>query len=416
MFKNSLTRSSTARMTRVAGAVAGMAALAMAIGGSVAPITAAHADPKQFSSFVGVGSDTIQDVFNAFAGADNGITYPPITSSSATNNIQVTSWDAVGTIANGGGPCITPKAPGATIDRPNGSTHGRTALSRAIDGTSYGSTACAATSAGKPVSGLIDFARSSAGPAAGDTGTALTYIPFGRDGVTFAYYSNGVATPVTSLTRGQLTTIFTASGTGTTISGVNIVPCGIQLGSGTYSFWNTVTTASASAENTATTTCNNATTTSQGGRVEENNATTLKAKGDALVGDEVIVGFSAAQFIAQNNGRAVSTLQPGVNLGSISDDGTGTNIGSPYSGTIGSTLTPSSTFYNDGTFGRNVYVVLDTNRATGIGNNDIKSLFVGSGSAICSNAAQTTVNLFGFLTPSNCGVTTIQGSLIAGTF
>lgn len=415
----------TARLKRVAGAVAGLAALAMAVGSSVVSVPSAGADPKQFSAFVGVGSDTIQDVFNAFAGFNNGTSYTPLQSTAASGSIQVTSWDALGTANNGGGPCITPKAPGATINRPNGSSSGRRALSRAIDGTTYGDTTCGTSSTGKPVSGLVDFARSSAGPASGDTGTALTYVPFARDGVSFAMYSNGVATPVTSLTRAQLTAIYSAPAGGTVINGVTIEPCGIQAGSGTASFWLGVVNVTSAQETTATTDCNAATTTTlPGGRVEENTASTLKAKGDSasMAGKEVIVGFSAAQFIAQNNGRSVSTFPSpmgNLDLGAISDNGSGTNLGKPYTGTIGSTLTAVSTFYNDSVFGRNVYVVLDSNVATGPGNVGIKSLFVGSSSAICSPAAQAsgtgTVSLFGFLPHSTCGITTIQGSLIAGT-
>lgn len=396
MFNSTLKR-------KAAAAAASLAAAGMALTSTlVGNVPAAHADPKQFSAFVGVGSDTIQDVFNAFAGSDNGINYTPITSSSASGSVQVTSWNATGTN------CITPKAPGATINRPNGSGAGLIALSRAIDSGTYGNTLCGSSATGKATSGLIDFGRSSAGPTQGDLGTDVTYVPFGRDGVSFAYYANGVATPVTSLTRAQLTTIYT-TGTAQVINGVTIVPCGIQAGSGTFKFWNTVTTANTTQEAAATNQCNTA---GNGNRIEENTASSLKAKGDALVGDEVIVGFSAAQFIAQTNGAAVSTLVSGVDLGSISDDGAGNNIGKPYTGTS-APLAPNTTFYNDGTFGRNVYVILDSGRATGAGNNDIKSLFVGSGSTICGTAAQATVNTFGFETPSNCGVVTIQGSLAA---
>lgn len=395
MFTSSLKRTALK-------ATAGLAAVGLAAGASIVGGSPAGADPKQFSALVGVGSDTIQDVMNALAGFNNGIAYSPITSSSASGSVQVTSWDAIPA-----GTCITPKAPGATINRPNGSGAGRKALSRAIDSGAWGDTTCGA--AAKPTAGLVDFARSSAGPAAGDAGTDLTYIPMGRDGVSFAYYANGVAIPVTSLSRAQLTSLFTTGHQ--TIGGVDIVPCGIQTSSGTFSFWNTVVNVTTTQENTATSACNAVGT---GTRLEENDAAGLKAKGDAQAGHEVIVGFSAAQFIAQNNGRSVSHLASGVTLGSVSDNGSGTNLGAPFTGTAPN-MAPSSSFYADSVFGRNVYVVVDTGRATGFGNNDLKSLFVGSTSAICTTSAQATVNLFGFLTPSNCGVTTIQGSLIAGS-
>lgn len=386
--------------TRIAKASAGLAAAGLAIGGSIAGGSPAGADPKQFTAFIGYGSDTTQDILNALAGEANGTNYIPVQSSAATGKRQIISWDAFGST------CITPKAPGATINRPNGSTAGRRALSRAIDGTAYGNASCGA--AAKPVAGLVDYARSSAGPVAGDTGTDLTYIPLGRDGMSFGYYANGV-TPVTSLTRAQLTTLFTTGPQ--MIGGVNIIPCGIQTGSGTFQFWNTVTTATTTQENTATSICNSVGT---GQRVQENDAAGLKAKGDAQVGSQVVIGFSAANFISQSNGVAASQLAAGVDLGSISDNGAGTNLGQPYQGTAPN-LTPRTTFYDDPTFGRTVYNVFDTARVTGFGNNELKSIFVGATSAVCAAAAQTTVNAFGFLSVANCGSTALTGSLISGT-
>ena len=123
-----------------------------------------------------------------------------------------------------------------------------------IDGGKYGTDAtCNAAAARRVRSGRLRTLV--AGPAAGDIGTALTYIPFGRDGVSFAAY-RAAGAPVTSLTRAQTSPALFTTGP-QVIGGVRIVPCGIQVGSGTYSFWNTVTTATAAQENTATTECNN---------------------------------------------------------------------------------------------------------------------------------------------------------------
>lgn len=368
----------------------------------------AGADPQSATAFVAVGSDTTQDIMNAMAGFEAGNNYTPIQSSAATGFKQVVSWNAI--IPGSSDNCITPKLKAPTIYRSNGSSEGRRALSRAIDGGAYGPVAQCGGS--KSVAGLIDLARSSAGPASGDTGTALTYIPFGRDALTFAYYANGVANPVTSLTRAQLTSLFTTGPQ--VIGGVNIIPCGIQTGSGTFAFWQTVTTATTTQENAATATCRNATVTPTGdGRVQEHDSAGLKAKGDALVGSQVIIGFSAANYVAQGNDVGSRDLSPGVQLGQISDNGSGTNLGLPYTGTIPN-LVPSGTFYNDAVFGRNVYNVFDTARVTGFGNNDIKTLFVGPTSSICSGPAQTTVNLFGYFTPAACGSTTLTGSLLSG--
>lgn len=370
-------------------AVAGLALGALGISGGPA-----NADPKQWTALTGVGSDTTQDVLNAFAGFSSNNSYLPLQSSLASGKRQLTSWDAVGS------PCIVPKPTGKSMVRPNGSSNGRRALSRAIDG---GNWPASGTDCGGPktISGLVDFARSSAGPSG--TGTELTYIPTGRDALSFAYYANGVA-PVTTLTSAQLNLLFTAGPQ--VIGGVEIVPCGIQTGSGTYASWNTALGITAAQETTATTTCNAA---GSGARLQENDGNGLKAKGDALVGKQVIVGFSAANFISQSNGVVTSQLpSPAgtVDLGAIDA------LGKPYTGTAPS-LVPAAGFYDDATYGRTVYNVLPTSKVGGLAsaNQDIKSMFVGGASAVCS--ATSTLNAFGFLSVANCGAITLQGPLVA---
>lgn len=372
-------------------ALACLGAASLGTGLLIAAGGTSGADPKQFSALVGVGSDTTQDVLNGLSGESNGNTYTPVRSSAASGRKQITSWDAIGT------DCITPKAPGATFLRPNGSTNGRRALSRAIDGTNWPAST-ALCGGPKPVSGLVDFARSSAGPSG--TGTALTYIPFGRDALGFAYYANGV-TPVTNLTTGQLQSLFSAGPA--TIGGVEIVPCGIQTGSGTYQSWNEKMAVNQATETAATAVCNAAGT---GARVQENDAAGLKAKGDALVGKQVVIGFSAANFISQANGVAASQLASGVDLGTIDA------LPKPYDGSAPST-TPNATFYASNVWGRDVYNVVASTRIGGLANAnlDFKSLFVGSDSAVCQ--ATTTINAFGFATIANCGNTSITGPLVS---
>ncbi len=272
-------------------------------------------------------------------------------------------------------------------------------LSRSIDGGLWGSAGACGT-AGKPVSGLIQFARSSAGPSG--AGTALTYIPFGRDALSFAYYANGV-TPVTTLTSAQLTSLFSTGAQ--TINGTLIVPCSIQTGSGTYQSWNTAIGVTAAQMAAATATC-----TPAGSEIQENDGAGLKAKGDALAGNEqVIIGFSAANFISQTNLVAGSQLPapPGtVDLGSIDA------LGKPYTGSVGGPIAANSTFYASGTYGRDVYNVLPQSIVANPGNNDLKSLFVGSSSAVCS--ATSTIQAFGFASlGASCGSTTLEGPLVA---
>ena len=373
----------------------------------------AGADPKQYTAAVGVGSDTIQDVMNALAGFTNGVNYTPINSGSASSFRQEISFDA--TVPTGvADTCISAKLNGPTFTRPNGSGAGRKALYAASGlstagwtGSAIGALGVCATAV--DISGQVDFGRSSAGPAAGDLGTDMTYIPFGRDGVSFGYY-RAAGSPVTSLTRAQLTTLFTVGPQ--TIGGVRIVPCGIQTGSGTYAFWNTVTTATIAQDATATTECNALI---SSGRAEENDGTGLKLRGDAeqtsSPGTEVIIGFSAGSFIAKSNLVAPGLPPAGVGIGSITDNGSGINLGSPVAGTAPA-LTPTAGFFGDSVFGRNVYVVLPTTVATGPGNAAIKALFVGATSAICGST--TTINTFGFLANTSCGSTATKGSWITG--
>jgi hypothetical protein len=380
----------------------------------------ASADPAQLSAIVGVGSDTTQDVMNALAGRSAGILYTPLASSDATGGRQMISFDATAATAGAADNCITTKTGAPSFTRPNGSTGGRRALSRALDGTGYGSAECGGV---KDISGLVDFARSSSGVTT--TTGDLTYIPFGRDALSFAYYrKNG--TPVTTLTRAQLTTLFTAGPT--TIDGVRIVPCGIQLGSGTYQFWNTVTTASTTAEGTATALCNGlGFDSATSGRAQESDGPDLKDRGEAialLAGEsdtQVIIGFSAGSFIARSNGKAAPAPGTGVGIGSISNNGSSVNLGSPIAGTAPN-LTPNATFFNDSTFGRRVFNVFASSLIDGPGNADIKSMFVDSNGATAGNTAvicnapyTATVETLGFLASSDCGRTDLfRGPLISG--
>lgn len=391
----------------------GLAATALAASTMVG---SANADPAQYNAFVGVGSDTTQDVLNALAGRSGNLFYTPVASSAATGARQLISFDATPP-AGVSGNCITPRIGSPTFSRPNGSSAGRRALSRAIDGTGYG---LATTCAEANVSGQIQFARSSAGPVSGDTGTALTYVPMARDALTFAHF-RAAGSPVTELTRAQLTTLFTTGPQ--TINGVRIVPCGIQDGSGTFQSWNTTVGVTTAQEATATTLCRSLLQGAQGtGRLQESDGPELAAAGTALAAlpgeaqSQVIIGFSASQFIARTNGVASPAPGPGVGIGSITDDGAGNNLGSPV--IPGATLAPNPTFYNNGVFGRTVYNVFPTTIVTGAGNAALKSLFFdqasvpGNEATLCAMTA--TINTFGFLVAPNCGNTQLQGSLFSG--
>lgn len=401
---------------RAPRAAAAVMAAALGVGSLLTSGGTAHADPRQFTSaLVAVGSDTIQEVDGAFGGENNNTDYTPLSTDVASGRYQIANWSATG------GACITPTAPGATFVRPNGSGAGRKTLSRAIDGNPWG-TSGDACGGPKTVTGLVQVARSSS---VGTTsGTALTYIPFARDGISYAGYAVGGATAVTSLTRAQLTSIYSAAnGNGTVIGSTRVVPCGIQTGSGTYAFWNTVT--NGTDEATSTSVCNSVGT---GTRLEEHDSAGLVAKGNAINGNAtacpsgcmVIVGHSASTWIAQQNGVAPSHIGTGAFIGSISDNGSGTNLGSPVSGSAPN-MTPSSTYYADSVFGRDVYHVLNSIKVGGLpsANQNYKQMFVGSSSQVCSAAAQTTAHKYGLASlpgtaPDICGDTTVTRGLDSG--
>ena len=401
---------------KVAAAAAALGSLA-AIG--FAGSSPAQADPKAFTALVAVGSDTTQDVTNAFAGFSSGINYTPLQSSAATDLTQIISFDA------GATSCVATKTGLGAILRPNGSTAGRRILSQVGQGLSTWGTGspCGA----KDPSGAIDFARSSSGPglvnSLPDTGTVLTYVPFARDALTFAYYSAD-GTSGTDTTQANLDTIFT-NGTGL-IGTTPVIPCGIQQSSGTYNSWNGNVGVSGSEMEAGTAFCRgllgvpDAT-----GRLQEHNGPQLKIKGDLVAAQsnalcdgvvggavvpctnaQVIIGFSASQFVARSNGLADPAPGPGVALGSIAGQAFVT-------GTAPNVLA-NATGYANTTFGRDVYNVFLSVVIDDTSNGVLQSLFVGPSSAVCS--ADTTVANLGFIPLSNaaCGTTTLRGSYFTG--
>ncbi|MGX1271998.1 hypothetical protein [Streptomyces phaeoluteigriseus] len=320
------------------GAAFGAAALGLGI-----LATPASADPNpttDYRQLAGVGSDTTQYAVNGLGDAVTN-----------ANGKIIASWNAVGTAT------IKTKATGCVISRPNGSSAGINALNADITA----GTNC------------IDFARSSRGPA--DTSTQdLTFIPFAKDGVTYAT-DLGSSLP-TNLTKAQLAAIYTCTSTEFP-SAQPLLP---QSGSGTRSFWLSaigITEAQVGA-------CVNQS-------VQEHD-------GVAIANGSQLMPYSIAQWIAQGKGIAdVPNRRGESRLRSI-------NGLAPTTGT-GTATALNANFAAD--FLRDVYNVVPTAKITGATANPVLvETFVGSTSKVC--AAGSTISTYGFGTVTNCGSTAVK--------
>lgn len=427
------------RSTLKRGIALTSAVTALGLLGSATLAPTASADPRQHTNqVVGTGSDTTQEVINAFAGQADDDYYTPLASSAPFGRTQISSWDAVAPgDPNNTLTCIAPRAGLNAFQRPNGSSQGRFALSRSFFGTPLtfanptGDPACA----GKSTSGIVDFARSSSG-ASGSANGGLTYIPFGYDALTYAYtYVDGVAGDAGDTTSlghddlsfAELQSLFTGAGNGATIRSLLVVPCDIQHGSGTHKDWppkvgGAVNIASIDA---ASNRCDalGVVGADPNGRLQESKPNQLEAKADLFEAANpgqaamLIVGHSVSNFVAQANGASPSFLVPDVALGSAI---TGQQ---PFTGTAPN-LIGNPDFYNAApaspgvTPGRKVYNVVLTDVRDNPGNDGLKELFFGATSKVCQ--ATATIQKFGFalLNPAasnpadRCGDTSSTGDFI----
>jgi hypothetical protein len=161
--------------------------LAAISGVAFAQAVPAHADPTE--QLVVVGSDTIQDVWNAFAltfGGNNVASYNATNPATGAINENITPTDGWA-VQNNIVPDPTdahPLVPGdCSFARPNGSGQGVAALRLALNAAS---TNVGSAIAPKPGLGCVDIARSSSGPSPVGTNPSvdIQYVPFAVDGVT----------------------------------------------------------------------------------------------------------------------------------------------------------------------------------------------------------------------------------------
>jgi hypothetical protein len=446
---------------RVALAIAALAGTGAA---SLAGASTASADPAWGSAsapLVAVGSNTIEDLFDAFSGTVPTPGDAPATQSyhnfsplsDPKTGEQVYSWDAVNQASGAAiGDCISTKPGFAPIARPNGSGDGRKALSDAISGTVAWSKTTSQGCNSLVPTGMIDVARSSSGPGStasctSATAACLAWVAFAHDAVSYAYVTSGSAVANANadhLSNAQLTALYTNTTTGTYTdpsTGVTYLACLPQLGSGTESFFvgklnggTGVSTTTAEAAATAAHCIN----------FEENGANTFYTFANTAIAADAsdspaptvaVTPFSVGSWISQSNGyafdRSTTGISSGVQLGYIDAAASGSL---PYNGTAGSE-TPNSSFYTS-TYGRDLYALVSNallnGRASAV-NSEFRDIFgylgtnnatfgtnltganTGSGS-ICGTYAQTTeLPDFGFTAPAvACGAESIT-TITTGT-
>ncbi|WP_089099675.1 Ig-like domain repeat protein [Streptomyces hyaluromycini] len=364
-------------MRRLRSQAAFVAAAVVAGGIALASPAVADPDAGAFRQLVGVGSDTTQDVLNALAGDTVNSTSYSATAVKSTNGAGIASYDAIQPGTGATGTKITTRTGGTTFLRPNGSGAGRTALSESLTGDLDAS--------GASVKGQVDFARSSGGPSA--SGTALTYIPMARDAVGVAVKGSGLDT----LTVQQLHDIYI--GRLTEVNGQTVHPKIPQSGSGTRKFFlNAIGVADSDVPASI-------------GVVQENQANA------ALTEDGALVPFSVGSWIAQNNGvspdYSKTAAAAGGHLASVQlpgDDG----ATSPIT-TVNGKLAPVNAYYENATFGRDVYNVVPSRSIDPTSifyDKDLYDVFVTSGShtaELASDAAESVIAKFGFVNESYNG-------------
>ncbi|MET8955970.1 Ig-like domain repeat protein [Streptomyces sp. NPDC004393] len=355
---------------------------AAVVAGGLALASPASADPTPpgtFRQLVGVGSDTTQDVLNALAGDTvNGKSYAASAVKSA-DGAGIASYDAIEPGTGSTTSHIQTRTNGPSFLRPNGSGKGRLALSESLTGDKF------PDSSGVGIQGQVDFARSSSGPST--SGTAFTYIPFARDAVGVAVKGSALDT----LTVDQLHDIY--SGTLTTVNGQTVHPKIPQSGSGTRKFF-----LSAIGLTDAT--------------LSPNIPTVQENQGDAaLTEDGALVPFSVGSWIAQNNGVSPDfskdAAAAGGHLAAVQLPGD-TGATSPVT-TVNGKLTPVDGYFENATFGRDVYNVVPSRAIDPTSiffDKALYDVFVTSGShtaVLASDSAEQVIADFGFMNESYNG-------------
>lgn len=375
----------------ITGGLAALASAALVVGSSLP----AHAEPVR--PYAATGSDTTQDVWNALTN-DGG----PLTS--------VANYDAFdGTGVAADTQLIKTKTAGVWFTRPAGSGNGVKSLSGTWDPANH-------TWKGKQlVNEEVDFARSSSGPSGSNAD--LNYIPFARDAVSLAVNTSSGITAL-NLTTGQVKELYTgvddtadsvvtfdANGK-PLVNGTAVQPKIPQQGSGTRNFF-----LSAIGLTSVPTFPSYISDPASGG-LAENTTASIPNGGD-------LIPFSAAQWIAQNNG-ALNAPAPLTNVELVSLNGQ-----APTTGTAPS-LAPGALFgakvgtsYNTpptpgvGVFNRDTYDVIPALFRGGSATAKQSNLVSTLTSGLNATAAKTIINRYGFGT---LGYLTTSSTYRTGSF
>ena len=360
------------------GLVSGIALTTFAV---AAP---AFADPVA-GGYAAVGSDTLQDSMNALT---NGTKV-----TGTTVRIKAASGAAVGNFDAFGSATIQTKSTGPFFTRPSGSGDGVSALIASIKGAT-------GSFKGTVITDQVDIARTSSGPGSNaNSAGLLAYVPYGRDAVAYAYYPDPAhPSDLANIDAATLKQIYSADAP-VTLGSTVVKPLIPQPASGTRKFFLSAIGVSTNAT-CGLTSC--ATTGSNASVIPENDASQLTQVGQ-------IIPFSVANWVAQSNGAAPSTIS-GTSTVKV---GTPTGV-APFSGTAPS-LVPDSTYYADTTWGRDTYLVVEYARidsSSATYDADLAGL-VKTTSATSLTNFSTTLNSqpgsvkkkFGFLAPSS---TTVQ--------
>jgi hypothetical protein len=311
-----------------------------------AAVTPAFADPVS-NSYSIVGSDTLQASVNALTnGTDLTGSRVRLTAGGST----LGNFDAFAPGFNAAGGTIQTKPAGVVFGRPSGSGAGVDALVASINGTNYSANGVTAN-----ISGQVDIARSSAGPSAQVSNGILSWVPFGRDAVAYAYVAGTTAdgANVANLTAAQLNTIYNATAD-QVINGTTVKAYLPQSGSGTRKFF---LGAIGITNNTA-----GSAVYTNGNTLAENDASVFPLAATISAGTAYVVPFSAASWVAQSNAAAPNTIPATdtVKLGTPLKDASNAALPA-YTGTAPS-LTPNPSYYANTTFGRDTYLVVEAAR------------------------------------------------------